>query len=387
MNLHFHGLGGSPKKPGDDVLTMIAKPGQSLHYVVYVPENQEPGLYWYHPHVHGETSYQVGENGMSGAIVVDGIERHLPGLAKMKERLIVVRATGSAASTREPDNSNSGPCTTKDSARRSRSTAPSSRRSRSRQVRNSFSGWSTRPGIGRLKLKVPGEQLEVVAIDGFALDTYPGTPATKMELIDRRFRPPPAPSSSSPGRPTVTRIQIALLQHRTEWRSRIRSWCWAPCGRPGKARASARLRVALTVGEPLPQNGYTTPLPPIAVKRLVVLSENGKPRFFINGKSYSMNDPPMFVVHIGTVEEWQIVNVTKEIHDFHIHQTHFLVEKIDGMAVEHPHWADSVVVPHRGTVGKKSVSGTLTLLMDFRDPVIGASSSSTATSSITKIKG
>ena len=42
------------------------------------PTHQEPGLYWYHPHVHGETSYQVGEGGMSGAIVVLGIEKHFP---------------------------------------------------------------------------------------------------------------------------------------------------------------------------------------------------------------------------------------------------------------------------------------------------------------------
>ncbi len=73
---------------------MLSKPGQQLHYVVHIPLNQEPGLYWYHPHVHGETSFQVGEGGMSGAIVVEGIEKHLPALQKMKQRLIIVRATG-----------------------------------------------------------------------------------------------------------------------------------------------------------------------------------------------------------------------------------------------------------------------------------------------------
>ena len=33
-NLHFHGLTVSPDAPQDDVLTMMAKPGQSLHYTV-----------------------------------------------------------------------------------------------------------------------------------------------------------------------------------------------------------------------------------------------------------------------------------------------------------------------------------------------------------------
>ena len=44
----------------------------------------------------------------------------------------------------------------------------------------------------------------------------------------------------------------------------------------------------------------------------------------------------MFVVHVGTTEEWHIVNVTQEIHDFHIHQIHFVVERINGVKVEHP---------------------------------------------------
>jgi FtsP/CotA-like multicopper oxidase with cupredoxin domain len=47
-NLHFHGLHVSPDAPGDDVLTMMAMPGESLHYTVVIPEDQSPGLYWYH---------------------------------------------------------------------------------------------------------------------------------------------------------------------------------------------------------------------------------------------------------------------------------------------------------------------------------------------------
>jgi hypothetical protein len=36
-NLHFHGLHVSPDAPGDDILTMMAMPGQSLHYTVDIP--------------------------------------------------------------------------------------------------------------------------------------------------------------------------------------------------------------------------------------------------------------------------------------------------------------------------------------------------------------
>src|ERR1700751_5578870 len=56
-NLHFHGLHVSPDAPQDDVISMMAMPGQTLHYVVNIPIDQPPGLYWYHTHPHGE-SYQ-----------------------------------------------------------------------------------------------------------------------------------------------------------------------------------------------------------------------------------------------------------------------------------------------------------------------------------------
>jgi suppressor of ftsI len=89
-NLHFHGLHVSPDSPQDDVITMMAMPGQSLQYVVNVPLDQPPGLYWYHTHPHGE-SYQQDLDGMSGAIVIDGIERYLPELQSMPERVMVLR--------------------------------------------------------------------------------------------------------------------------------------------------------------------------------------------------------------------------------------------------------------------------------------------------------
>src|SRR6476619_3107767 len=89
-NLHFHGLHVSPNAPQDDALSMMASPGQTLHYSVEVPPQQPPGLYWYHPHPHGE-SYVQDLDGMSGAIVVEGIERYVPEVLDMRERILVLR--------------------------------------------------------------------------------------------------------------------------------------------------------------------------------------------------------------------------------------------------------------------------------------------------------
>jgi len=390
INLHFHGLGVSPQKPGDDVLTVLATPGEHLHYVIHIPKTQEPGLYWYHPHIHGEVNYQVGESGMSGAIVVEGLARHLPELAKMRQRLIIVRATGmgadepasmddmpgmSGASTTEasqtarPSLTNPTPCTTKDGLKVSLNgvshpditIAPGERQ---------FFRVLNATGHKTLALNIEGEKVEVVAIDGFALDTYPNTPPTLTE--------------STVVIPPASRAEFVVTGP-ASGRAKLRTLCYdtGPNGDPdpnlwlGDLVAPKKLQDGgdfstgpLRVGAPLPRNAYTTQLPAPAAKRLVVLSENSKPRFFINGQSFSMTAPPMFVVHAGTTEEWHIVNVTQEIHDFHIHQIHFLIESIDGVRQIHPHWADTVIVPHRSGTGPNSVPGSVVLLMDFRDPVI-----------------
>ena len=103
INIHFHGLGVTPHAPGDDVLGTFAGPGQKIH--LRRARSDEPigrDSTWYHPHIHGEVNYQAGEAGMSGAIIVEGLEHHLPGLGKMKQRLIVVRDTGIGANIVPP---------------------------------------------------------------------------------------------------------------------------------------------------------------------------------------------------------------------------------------------------------------------------------------------
>src|SRR5258706_5506680 len=89
-NLHFHGLHVSPASPQDDTISMMAMPGESIQYRVDIPLDQAPGLYWYHTHPHGE-SYRQALDGMSDAIVIDGIERYVPEVRAMKERILILR--------------------------------------------------------------------------------------------------------------------------------------------------------------------------------------------------------------------------------------------------------------------------------------------------------
>jgi suppressor of ftsI len=380
INLHFHGLGTSPNPPADDVLGMLAQPGEELHYVVHVPKNQPPGLYWYHPHVHGQTNYHVGEAGMSGAIVVNGLEHHLPGLAKMKERIIIVRDTGIGKEGASQDDAdgmpgmepvrpqviNSDPCGPEIGL------TPGLNGVHQPQItiapgEKQFFRLINATGHKTLKLAVDGGKLEVVAIDGFALDTYRGNPPTRTE--------------SAAIVPPAARLEFVVTGPRTR-SAKFRSLCYdtGPGGDrdPDIVLASFRsprdrgnrqtdAQGPLRAAAPLPQNVYSTSLPPVSAKRVVVFSERAK-HFLINDKAFTMDDPPMFVVHTGTVEEWRILNVTSEVHDFHIHQIHFLIKEINGAKLIHPYWADSALIPHRK--GNRQHPGSLLLLMDFRDPII-----------------
>ncbi len=90
-NLHFHGLIIPPVCHQDDVLHTSIQPGDPpFEYRFRIPENEPPGLYWYHPHIHGFTKEQV-LGGASGAIIVEGIERADKALAGLPERVLIIR--------------------------------------------------------------------------------------------------------------------------------------------------------------------------------------------------------------------------------------------------------------------------------------------------------
>jgi FtsP/CotA-like multicopper oxidase with cupredoxin domain len=83
-NLHVHGLHVSPNGNSDNVLVSI-DPGTSFDYEYQLPEDHPPGVYWYHPHHHGNVAAQV-FGGMYGAIIV---EDPTP-IPVVRERLLVI---------------------------------------------------------------------------------------------------------------------------------------------------------------------------------------------------------------------------------------------------------------------------------------------------------
>src|SRR5262249_42992377 len=89
-NLHFHGLTVPPRCHEDEVLKTSLAAGGVFEYRFRIPADEPPGLYWYHPHIHGFSMKQV-LGGASGALIVEGLERAIPEVAGLPERVLVVR--------------------------------------------------------------------------------------------------------------------------------------------------------------------------------------------------------------------------------------------------------------------------------------------------------
>jgi FtsP/CotA-like multicopper oxidase with cupredoxin domain len=75
-NLHYHGFNVSPLLGSDDVV-MHVHPKDNYQMHVDIPSTHQSGLFWYHPHVHTTSEFQV-LGGMSGGIIIEGIEKYYP---------------------------------------------------------------------------------------------------------------------------------------------------------------------------------------------------------------------------------------------------------------------------------------------------------------------
>jgi FtsP/CotA-like multicopper oxidase with cupredoxin domain len=84
------GCGPGGKYYGDHVLHEVP-PGAAAQYRWDLDEDgvHHEGTNWYHPHIHGSTAIQV-MDGAAGAIIIEGEMDEIPGVAKAKERVMVM---------------------------------------------------------------------------------------------------------------------------------------------------------------------------------------------------------------------------------------------------------------------------------------------------------
>ncbi|HWC19927.1 MAG TPA: multicopper oxidase domain-containing protein, partial [Terriglobales bacterium] len=351
-NLHFHGLHVSPNTPQDDVLTMMAAPGETLHYSVQVPQQQPPGLYWYHTHSHGE-SYVQDLDGMSGAIVVEGIERYVPEVLDMRERILVLRDVVLPKDAVERKNvmksvaMQTTQCGTAPEDPERAISVNGSLRPRIEIAPGERQFWRiVNASPDRyVDLELDSASLDVVALDGMPLSFH--DPSVRKRSMSHVLVPP------------AGRVEAIVTGPSADSHAALRSLCFdtGPDGDSNPAMVLADLvsarpsspqaRPALG-GAPV----YAT-FPQTVLKRVetsepqfAVTFTEDKQGFYINGQKFDMDSSPMVTVDVGSLQHWRVTNPTREVHPFHIHQVHFLTYAVDGNPVKDPVWLDTVNVPY-----------------------------------------
>ena len=364
-NLHFHGLHVSPVAPQDDVLGMMAMPGQTLEYAVSVPRDHPPGLYWYHTHPHGE-SHRQALDGMSGAIVIDGIERYVPEVMNVRERVLVLRGRDlehdpQAAALKRRVAIPKRPCgaggeapervfTVNGVVRPTLVMAPGERQ---------FWRIVNAAADRYADLQIDGRQWEIVALDGMPLAYHdPGRQPMSMDhvLLPPGGRLEAIVTASTTGAPTVLRTRCVDTGPDGDSNPEMVVADIVPAKQATSAASSVTVAAPPPVHRQPSIDGLETSPPQF----VVTFTEDAK-GFYINDRAFSPTAEPLVRVAVGSYQHWRVLNRTREVHPFHIHQAHFLAYAEDGVRRSSPVWLDTVNVPAGGSVD---------LIMDFTDPGI-----------------
>jgi len=400
-NLHFHGLMLPPLCHQDETLRTLVHPGDPpFEYRFHIAPEQPPGLYWYHPHVHGFSEEHL-LGGASGAIVVEGIERLVPEVAQLPERVLIVRDEWMPAGP--PEGPGSPPRPSKQlSVNYVPVRYPAYVPGRIEMRRGAREFWRVLNASADtylfLYVEFAGKRqlLGLVARDGVPL-ILGNTPATKrVRETTTVFMPPGARAEfivTAPDATTTGRLVTGYVNRGADDDS--------PVSRPGAPatqlpdRDPTRPLVAITVcagaacagtASVAPQRVATPaihaprlPLASLPVNRSRVLyfseaaAADGGTDFFVteDGHAPQVFDPNRqqadITVRQGDVEEWTIENRSREVHTFHVHQLHFLVVARSLQRVTEPDLLDTVDVPAWRGFGPYP---SMTLRMDFRNPSI-----------------
>jgi FtsP/CotA-like multicopper oxidase with cupredoxin domain len=405
-NLHFHGLQIPAACHADETLKTLVEPNAPpFEYRFRIPEDQPPGMYWYHPHVHGISKTQI-LGGASAALIVEGIERVNRQLAGLPERMFVVRDENLAHPDADPpqlstatrflrkdpegDALNMGTGEGKPAKDLSINYVPVPYPKyppaviRMRPGQRELWRVANASAITYLNLQVPynsvPQPMEVVALDGAPL--VEGGDGNKQSMKVSHAVVPPGGRVEFVlhGPPAGVDASLVTLGVDT-----------GPQGENDPRRALAILKVSADA--PLPRASLSSnPAPlaagksewlgsvPSAEQRKLYFSEkqqdpndpNSPTTFFVTveGQTPQAFDPvstkPSMIAQQGTVEEWAIENRSQEFHAFHIHGIHFLMTEWNGRKVDEPFLRDTVNLEYWD--GKSAVYPSVKLRMDFRDP-------------------
>src|SRR5579875_135002 len=387
-NLHFHGLNVPPTCHQDEVIHTLVQPSDPpFEYRIHIPETQQPGLYWYHPHAHGVSEPQL-LGGASGALIVEGIEKAVPEVAGLPERVLILR--DQRVSGLNQDEEDAGPG--KDISLNFVPVVYPLYRPAELRVRpaerefwrvlnasaDTFFDIQLLFGPTIQDVHIP-RPLHLIAIDGAPIS--PAAPAKIAEPADILLTPGARAEFVVTTPPLGTVAQLVTRKYDT-----------GPFGTATPYRAIANIR-PLTGAPSAPSTLSASPhsarapfhdlasLHPTRLRKLY-MSESGTdpaisnstPAYFITlegaePKVFDMHfEHPDITVRQGSVEDWLIENRAREAHTFHIHQLHFQVMERNGHPAVEPMLRDTIDLPYWD--GRSPTYPSVKLRMDFRDPAI-----------------
>jgi FtsP/CotA-like multicopper oxidase with cupredoxin domain len=406
-NLHFHGLTIPPVCHQDDVLKTSLQPGDPpFEYRFRIPDDEPPGLYWYHPHIHGFSKPQM-LGGASGALIVEGIERARNDVAGLPERVLVIRDQDLVNPNAPP--SKSEPVIPKfmvdkdgDSANNGTGFGKPAKDLSINYVPVPYPDYTPatiqiKPGerqlwrvlnasaITYLNLEVlfghAPQQLGLVAMDGvpigYGVDQQTAAPTNWQNHL---------------GIPPGARVEF-IVQAPPDGGTGLlvtRTVDTGPGGENDTNRMLARIVATPDASEPqsklqsspvalpAPREQWIGDVTPTRVRRLYFSEKLADPNdptsaieFYLTvdgqtPKMFDMNSTvPDIVAEQGTVEDWIIENRSNELHAFHIHQLHFLLLDYMGKPVNENFVRDTVNVPYYNAHSLTYPS--IRVRMDFRD--------------------
>jgi FtsP/CotA-like multicopper oxidase with cupredoxin domain len=409
VNIHYHGTNTTPQCHGDNVVKTLVNSGHTFQYSLQFPTNEPPGLYWYHPHVHGIAEGAV-LGGGSGALIVDGIENVQPAVSGLVHRTFVIRDQPQVQGLGEgPGNCgvdvpfqditiNNVPIDSNATVDASGNTTSIS--FTPAVIHMQFGEkqfWrvtnSSADTILDLQVVFDGtpQTLQIVGIDAVPVNSQDGTQPGSLIPVTN-FRLPPAARVEFIVAPPSSSVKVAqfITQNINN----------GPDGDCDPTRPIANIKMMgwpqSDFDEPSPTNlpnstGLITTQQrfggimsvPVSVTRHLTFSEIQPTQFFItvDGQTptlFDNNNPPAIITTQGTVEKWFVRNIARENHELHQHQIHFKVLSQDNFEINgvqqapaiNGQFLDMIEVPFWDQNPQHNPP-QVELLMDFRGPDIG----------------
>jgi FtsP/CotA-like multicopper oxidase with cupredoxin domain len=385
MNIHYHGTNVTPACHGDNVVKTLINPGNTFQYNIAFPNDEPPGLYWYHPHVHMLAEAAV-FGGAEGALVVDGINNVQPAVASLRHRVIIIRdqpfntpglaqiAGGNAADGGIPQRDLSVNFVPLDSTFNSASNTMSytpaiiHMESGEKQFWRICNCTSDAPLDLQVRFDGIAQTIELVGVDAVPVNSQDGTQPGHLIAVTH-FRIPPASRVEFIVNAPPSSVKLAQL---------IGQFVYS--GPLGDTIPTRPLLTMQVVGdqdndEPLQDDrvpaftalnanqqrfGGIMNVKPSLTRTVYFEEVEDGSAFFINASgcvtaagarcpiqpykidtAFDNNNPPAIITTQGTVEKWIVQNHARENHELHQHQIHFKVLSQDNF--------DANCVPVGGT--------------------------------------